>query len=492
MQTRARSRFVVPLIAGLLLITGNATSDGQTNPPASPSSSQTPNIILMLADDQSWNGTSVQMHPDLPDSRSSVIETPNLERLAREGMRFSAAYAPAPVCSPTRASIMTGQTPARLNWTTAAPSRARTDNTKLLTPDSRRDLQNNEITLAERLQQAGYATAHFGKWHLLGGGPEQHGFKTSDGNLGNEAAAQFKDPNPVDLFGMADRAATFMHQSQASDQPFFIQLSWHALHEPENALEATKAKYASETGLRGRQANRAALSEDLDTAVGRVLNTLDQLGLAKNTYVIYTSDNGGGASPRGPLSGGKGTLSEGGIRIPFIIRGPGIPPDSWSHTPIVGYDLFPTFLQWARSNNLPPSLDGVSITPLLAGQGDRFVRPSKHLLFHFPHYQSQGGPQSAIYLDGYKLITYYESGDTLLFDISKDIAEQHDLSQADPRRTASLQRILANALAQADAGMPQINQDYDPSRPHSARSEQRRGQRRETSDQSPRRARQIP
>jgi arylsulfatase A len=433
-------------------------------PPAAPPVDARPNIVFMLSDDQSWDGTSVPMHPDVPASRSSVIQTPNLERLSQEGMRFSAAYAPSPVCSPTRASLVTGRSPAALRWTKAARSLTAASNPRLIPPRSARDLPDEETTVAELLLESGYATAHFGKWHIGGGGPERHGFQVGDGDLGNEAAARFTDPNPVDIFGMAERAEQFMEQAQRDGRPFFIQLSWHALHAPENALSATREKYARTSRAGGRQADRAAISEDLDTGVGRVLAALDRLGLSENTYVIYMSDNGGGGGGRGPLSGGKGSLGEGGLRVPFIVRGPGVASGSWCHVPIVGYDLFPTYLEWAGVKEMPDRLEGGSIASLLRGDGGRVHRPAEELVFHFPHYQSGDGPHSAIRLGTSKLIKFHETGRVALYDLAVDIAERHDLHGDMRDRAADLERRLDAHLARIGAAMPVVNDLYDPDR----------------------------
>jgi arylsulfatase A-like enzyme len=306
-----------------------------------------PNIVFMLSDDQAWNGLSVAMHPDVPASRNEIYHTPNLERLAHQGMRFSAAYAPAPVCSPTRISVQTGKYPARLHWTKAAPA---VDGQRLLEPRLIKQIPSRETTVGELLQRAGYATAHLGKWHLSGGGPGQHGYDLHDGDTGNENAFQFTDPNPVDIFGMAERAERFMQQSRDAGKPFYIQLSWNALHAPELARAATAAKYAHLTReSNSKAASVAAITEDLDDGVGHVLDAIERLGLSSNTYVLYMSDNGAGGGKRGGISGGKGSLWEGGIRVPFLIRGPGIAPDSWCHAPIHGVDLLPTFCEWPRS-----------------------------------------------------------------------------------------------------------------------------------------------
>jgi arylsulfatase A-like enzyme len=181
-----------------------------------------PNIILILSDDQDWNGLSVRMHPDIAESRSDYFETPNLEKFAAQGMRFSNGYAPAPVCSPTRISLQTGMTPARLGWTKAAPAET---GYRLIEGDNRKAIRDEEVTFAELLRKSGYATAHFGKWHLSGGGPEKHGYDVSDGDTGNREAEAFKDPNPVDIFGMTDRAKAFMKTNQRAGKPFYLQMS---------------------------------------------------------------------------------------------------------------------------------------------------------------------------------------------------------------------------------------------------------------------------
>lgn len=196
-----------------------------------------PNIVFMLSDDQNWNGTSVTMHPDVPFSKNSLFHTPLLEKLAAQGMRFSAAYAPASVCSPTRCSLQLGLSPAQTGWTKAAPTMTAADGYQLIPPRISKNPSTSTTTIAEVLRRAGYATAHYGKWHLNGGGPGQHGYDEDDGNNNNEYAYRFGDPNPVDIFGMADRASAFMEKSSESGKPFFIQLSWHALHAPQNALK---------------------------------------------------------------------------------------------------------------------------------------------------------------------------------------------------------------------------------------------------------------
>jgi arylsulfatase A-like enzyme len=417
----------------------------------------------MLSDDQGWNGLSVAMHPDFDASRGENFRTPNLEAFARQGMRFSAAYAPAPVCSPTRISLQTGKNPARLHWTKAAPP---VEGQRLLEPKLIKQLSSQEITIGELLQSAGYATAHYGKWHIEGGGPGAHGYDEHDGNTGNENAFRFVDPNPVDIFGMAERAAKFMEKNRDEGRPFYIQLSWNALHAPELARQATQAKYTHLVRENNsKQASVAAITEDLDEGVGRVLTAIHELGLSQNTYVIYMSDNGSGGGKRGGLSGGKGSLWEGGIRVPFLIRGPGILPNTWCHTPIVGYDLLPTFCQWAgvASDRLPLSIDGGSIDSLLHGGGDGIVhRPRPELVFHFPHHQGNDGPHSALRVDDWKLIFFYEDERMSLFDLSKDLSERQDLAESMPEKAHQLKLQLNEQLVTMDAQFPTANPNFDP------------------------------
>ncbi|MBT7163713.1 MAG: sulfatase-like hydrolase/transferase, partial [Victivallales bacterium] len=216
-----------------------------------------PNLVFVLSDDQDWTGTSVRMHPDVPSSASRFYRTPALEAFAKQGMRFSSAYAPAPVCSPTRYSLQTGKSPAQLHWTKAAPVMTAASGYKLIPPTIVRQISSRETTIGEILQRVGYATAHYGKWHLRGGGPGQHGYDEHDGDTSNKDAAPFKDPNPVDIFGITERASAFMEKNTREGRPFFMQLSHHALHYPENARQTTLAAYRQRT-TKSRQVVRGA------------------------------------------------------------------------------------------------------------------------------------------------------------------------------------------------------------------------------------------
>lgn len=425
-----------------------------------------PNIIFMLSDDQGWNGLSVAMHPEVAGSKGEIFHTPNLEKLAAQGMRFSSAYAPAPVCSPTRISILTGKSPAQLHWTKAAPA---VPGRKLIEPRLIKDLSKDEVTIGELLKRAGYATAHYGKWHIAGGGPGVHGYDEHDGDTGNENAFKFTDPNPVDIFGMAERAAKFMEKSKLANKPFYIQLSWNALHAAELANKATLAKYEKLARNNARQAATAAITEDLDSGVGTVLEAVERLGLRENTYIIYMSDNGsGGGGRRGGLRGGKGSVWEGGIRVPLIVRGPSVGENSWCHVPVVGYDFLPTLcaLAGVPAKALPRDIEGGEITSLLHNSGEGVVkRQREELVFHFPHYQSDDGPHSAIRIGNLKLIHFYENDRVALFDLVKDIGERNDLAQQMPKDAQELKGRLDQYLTAINAQLPTPNPNFDPSQP---------------------------
>ena len=423
-----------------------------------------PNFVFLLSDDQDWTGLSVPMHPDVPESKSPIIETKNIAQLAHEGMRFSAAYAPASVCSPTRISLQTGKSPAQLHWTKAAPSVTADHGYKMIGPTLKKSIAASETTIAELLKELGYATAHYGKWHITGGGPGAHGYDESDGDTGNNDAAPHKDPNPVDIFGMGERASAFMAKSAAAKKPFFIQLSYHALHYPENASAAATKKYqALYPRGNAKEIGRAAISDDLDRGVGLLMQQIDQLNLSDNTYVIYMSDNGGGGrSKTRPLTGGKGSVWEGGIRVPLIMRGPGIAANSWCHQRVVGFDLLPTLYTLAGGTEpLPTGIEGGDFSHLLKGESGAVKRAHEALVFHFPHYQSADGPHSAILLGDYKLIHFFETGENKLFKISEDLKEQNDLADAHPERAAALSTKLETYLRDINAQLPTVNPNYD-------------------------------
>ncbi|NQT86984.1 sulfatase-like hydrolase/transferase, partial [bacterium] len=431
-----------------------------------------PSFVFILADDMGWTGLSTAIDVRLPESRSDFYQTPCIASLAEQGMRFSNAYAPGPMCTPTRASLLTGKSPAQLHMTTPGPANRPVTNRRMIPPRHVDALPAAEVTIAELLRKRNYATAHFGKWHLRGGGPGAHGFDRHDGETGNGGPGAYEDPNPKDIFGVTGRAMSFMEDQVALGKPFYVQLSHYAVHGPTQALRSTRETFAdAPTGRRHQNVDYAAMTRDLDTSVGMVLQKIESLGIAQNTYLVFMSDNGAGGRPGGqensPLAGGKATLWEGGVRVPLIVRGPGVRAGSSCHESVIGYDLFPTFCQLAGENAaLPPGVEGVSLAPLWTDKGDgaAFQRPREDLVFHYPHYGHgpRQLPQSAIRVGDLKLIRCYETGKEQLFDLARDIGEQTDLASKMPDKKKALSARLDACLAKVKAQLPTTNPNHNP------------------------------
>ncbi len=434
---------------------------------------QSPNFVFIFVDDMGWTGSSVEMVAENPESKSDFYQTPNIEKLAQQGMRFSNAYAPAALCTPSRAAILTGKTPAELHMTTPGGGRTQAYH-KLASPAHIRTLPTSETTIAEILKNKGYSTAHLGKWHLGHGNPGEHGFDLHDGSTDNESGGT--ESNPKDIYGLTERACNFLEQQAQDGTPFYLQLSHYAVHSPVEALEESKILCAQRPkGERHSDTSYAAMTFDLDASIGLLLAKLDALNLANNTYVIFMSDNGASGKPRNPqnqpLNGGKGSLYEGGIRVPLIIRGPGIEANRVCSENVTGCDLFPTFCEWANSSTVG-EIEGISLVPLLRGKSDEFQRSETALLFHYPHY-GQGPsqkPQSAIIVGNYKLLKDLETGTVQLFDLKADLSEQKDLSTTNPEKTNELENRLEKRLKELGAQQPTVNPDYDPD----AQSERRK------------------
>ncbi len=429
-----------------------------------------PNVLLILADDMSWVGTSVAMDPDRPKSGSDFHYTPALERLAKEGMRFTDAYAPHPNCSPTRLAIQTGMSPSQLNMTDIINRNSGRfyDGLPMIPPEHINHIPHEETTIAELLRQhrPGYVTAHFGKWHLGGGGPGAHGYSEHSGPTSNREGGS-PPPDPKRTVSVTTRAVDFLRHRKAAGEPFFMQVSYYAVHLGIHAFERTVAEFQGRPkGQRHRHAGHAAMTHELDQGVGRILAALDSLGLVRSTFVIFTSDNGSyhhagqeEVSSNAPLRGQKASTWEGGIRVPLIVRGPGISAGSVSRMPVTGTDFFPTIAEIAGVRaELPTGMEGASLLGLLRNGGvGPLVRRFDSLVWHFPHYQTLKGttPMSSLRSGTWKLVKLYETGDIRLFDLASDIAESKDVSSAQPEVAKRLAEKLASYLEEVGAPMAQ-------------------------------------
>ena len=447
------------------------------SPPTSHANAPAPNIILFLADDMGWTGTSVAMDPSIPESRSDFYQTPNLERLAAAGARFSRAYAPAPLCTPSRAAILTGITPAELHMTTPGGGRTRPFH-RLAQPAITRELPTQLVSIPKALETCDYRSAHFGKWHVGQTSPGEYGFAAHDGPNGNEGPREPQGPKDMD--GITEKALAFIEEQHSRGRPFYLHLSHYAVHTPIESRPSTFEQFDSRPP--GSQHNRidyGAMTHDLDSALGRILDQLDALKIRDQTYVVFYSDNGAQGNRRRPenhpLQAGKGTLYEGGIRVPLVIRGPDIQSGSVIDVPVTGIDLLPTFLAWARATNVP-LLEGESLVPLLV-HGPAPQWRDRPLLFHYPHYGQSPiqRPQSALILGDYKLLHDIESGESRLFNLEEDIGEIRDLATSNPEKHAELRALLEQRLKEVGAQSMSPNPRFDPSfTPRQPRFGQRR------------------
>ena len=453
----------IPLTLTSLLLAPLSALCAATPPP--------PNFVVILGEGHGWSSTSVQMDDAVPGSKSALVRTPQLEKLAASGMRFANFYAASPRCTPSRAAIFTGKSPAQLHMTFVGEGKKESGanpNRRVLAPTATMDLPASETTVAEMLKPAGYATAHFGKWHVGRVSPAQHGFDESDGATNNSGPDHVTNPHPKQLDQMSERGMDFMARQVKAGKPFYLQLSHYASrHGGDASPAALAAVKACGSNLLARESAEVAADVDLDLALGQLLGKLAELGIANNTYVIFTTDHGTpGRNP--PLAGGKGTVSEGGLRVPFIIRGPGIQPGACSHVRAIDEDLLPTIAALAQVKDpLPKGLEGGSLAAVLAHDGKGTVhRPREEFVVHFPHYDKDAiGPASAILLGEFKLIRVYETGALQLFNIAKDPGERHDLAQEMPDKVKDLNQRLTDYLAAVNAQMPKPNPDYDASKP---------------------------
>jgi arylsulfatase A len=425
-----------------------------------------PNIVFLLIDDMGW--------PDVACYGHKFHETPVIDQLAREGMKFTNFYAATPVCSSTRSTIQTGQYSARTGITDFIPGHWRPFE-KLVVPPIDHYLKEGVKTPGNALKAAGYATGYFGKWHLGNGpayAPDKHGYDVTEAQLG-EAFQKWrgsKPRGPKSIDFLTDATIWFIAQNK--DKPFFVTLSHHAVHIPVQANPETTAKYEQKTkpsdGV--NHPVYAAMTEDTDTSIKRILGRLDELSLSENTIVVFTSDNGGLrkiytgvgeiVSTNAPLRDEKGTLYEGGIRVPMIVRWPGVvKPSSVCDEPTTTADLLPTFCAMASAKLPAQPIDGSSMVPLLKDPTAKLKRDA--IYFHYPHYH-HSTPAGAIRAGDWKLIEFFEDGSLELYNLEDDISESNNLAQSKPDLARRLQKQLGSWRSEVGARMPTKNPEYDP------------------------------
>jgi len=475
-----------------------------------PAEKSKPNFVFILVDDMGWR--------DVGAYGSTYYQTPNIDNLAKQGMKFTDAYAACPVCSPSRYAIQTGKYPADIHLTDWIPGRQAYHKpdpwNKLVPKPFQLFMPLSEITIGEAMKSMGYNTFFAGKWHLGEDSlhwPSYQGYDINEGGwkAGNPKAGGmggYFSPyhNPKMKDGpkgeyLPDRLTSetikFIEQETKEKNPFFAFLSFYSVHQPIEAkpemLQENK-KRAEEMGLTEKktyitnkpwmkykkgwkerivQSNPVygSMVESVDQNVGRIMDKLKALNIDQNTVVFFFSDNGGLSTAEGsptsnlPLRGGKGWMYEGGIREPLIVKWPGtIDPGSVSHIPVVGVDFYPTLLEMAGIQMNTHAIDGRSLMPILDGSQPQAYE-NRPLFWHYPHYANQGStPASAVRKGDYKLIKFWEDQHVELYNLKEDIGEQHDLAQDQPEKTAELKKLLNNWLDSVNARIPDKNPNYDP------------------------------
>jgi arylsulfatase A-like enzyme len=456
-QTMAPNRITLPLVFAFALLSGAHPAAGAGKP----------NILFVLIDDLGWM--------DLGCQGNAHLHTPHIDAFAGQGMRFTDAYASAPVCSPTRAAILTGQSPARLAITNHLPEQARftPEDSKLLPAEVRDHLPLEAVTIAERLKDGGYATAFIGKWHLYQKddsqfGPLAQGFDLNIGGCSFGGPPSFFDPYRIDFLEdrkkgeylpdrLADETITFMREQTARKKPFYVALFDYTVHWPMEAPEALVAKYQDRPMEGYNHKVYPAMIEAMDLAFGRVLGEIDRLGIREETLVVFTSDNGsfGGVGDARPLRADKGHLYEGGIRVPLIVRWPAVvKAGTVSPEPVILTDFHPTLLEAAGLKPTDGSTgDGESLLALLKEEG----RPRREAIFwHYPNFAFHGDNRlgSAMRMGDFKLLEFFDDNSVELYNLTEDLGEKKNLAQEKPELTAEMRKRLHAWRTQSGAKMP--------------------------------------
>jgi arylsulfatase A-like enzyme len=458
-----------------------------------------PNIVLLYIDDWAWNGTPVAMDDAMANSFMPVLEMPNVERLAREGMKFTGAYA-SPQCSPGRVCVQTGQSTPRNGFSVYMNPRGQEcyDQSRqyrgfpVVGCVSDETIDPDAITIPEALKPLGYTSAHIGKWHMRGD-PGDEGYVLHDGDTNNNPGNTLPDgakqrlpddlTDPKLMFSITERAITFMAEQVKAGRPFYLQISHYAMHAGRECLPATRAKYArhpvvqayyEKCGTTAETVKRKSdpaiwlgMGEDLDGRIGAVLDRIESLGIEDDTYVILVADNGYRHSflpgLTQPLHATKWWVWQGGIRVPMIVKGPGIRAGTVFKGNVVNYDFLPTFVDWAGGDPRElENIDGVSLAPYMAGTAPDDAFLNRRLFFHYPHYRSSM-PHSAIIAGSRKVIHFYERPDVpMLFDLSADPGEVNNIAKSHPQEHQQLHDEMMDYFEKVGARIPKANPDHDP------------------------------
>jgi arylsulfatase A len=458
-------------------------------------SSDKPNIVLFFIDDWAWNGSTVQMDDEVFNSYiPSLLEMPNLDKLAVEGMIFSNAYSGAPQCSPSRVALQTGQSSPRNGFTVFMndggsdyydPNKSYS-RFPVVPNVSDMTIDPEATTIPEALAPHGYASAHIGKWHMRGH-PDYEGYIMNDGPTTNKEGNQQIPDDPKLTFSLTDSALVFIEEQANNNKPFYVQLSYYAMHAGSECLAETRAEiqkrpemqaYYKSIGETAQSINYKqdpatwmGMAEDLDGTVGVVLDKLKELGIEDNTYVILTADNGYRHDfydelflrPQ-PLHGAKWWLWQGGLRVPMVVKGPDVPAGTVCDENVVNYDFLPTFIDWAGGNPETElsDIDGVSLAPLMRGEAINSDFSNRTLYFHYPHYRNSM-PHSVAIAGDKKVVHFWERPDIpMYFDVANDIGEVSNIAETDSAGHKILHDDMMQYLENVDARIPLYpNPDYD-------------------------------
>lgn len=467
-----------------------------------------PNIVMFYIDDWAWNGTPVRMDSSMDNSRIPVLQMPNVEKLAREGMKFRNAYG-SPQCSPARASVQTGQSNPRNGLTVYMSSKENYYDYKseykhfpLIANVADSQLREDALTIAEALEPLGYVSGHIGKWHMRGD-PGKEGYVMHDGdtnnNPGNTLRATLNKGEPIPrrlpkdmsdpklMFSITAKAMRFIEEQADNKNPFYLQISHYAMHSGRECLEATRQKYVKHPKVQQwykannkdpKTINRKddpaiwfGMGEDLDGRIGAVINKIKDLGLEDNTYFVVVADNGYRHKElhlepelKQPLHARKWWLWDGGIRVPMIVKGPGIKPGSEFMGNVINYDFLPTFVDWAGGDSKAlKNIDGVSLVKYMEGAQPDQAFLNRYLYFHYPHYRS-AIPHSAVVTGKYKVIHFYDQPDIpMLFDTSVDLGEVENIAAMFPDEHKKILGSMMDYLNHVGARIPKSNPNFNAS-----------------------------